>query len=187
MRHKMKIKGIIPIVGIIIALSTLFFAFATTAYAETQTIKVDASSTGDNVFTTITAALNSITTTPASEDDRITIEVAPGTYREQIVVDKPYITLKGTGSNPEDVNITWYYATNYCYDNCGTDGAYDPNVDWSDSKTWSGYNEGDTQFDTHSVGDAVSTISYYDKNGTKHENVTVSGGYLGGYLIGAQP
>lgn len=177
MKHKMEINRILPIAGIIIALAALFFALTTTAYAETKTITVNVDGSGN--FTTITDALASITTTPASEADRVTIEVYPGTYREQLVVDKPYITLKGVGNSPKDVNITWYYATNYCYDNCGTNGAYDPNVDWSDPKTWK-YDENSEQLTVYNTGDAVSTISYYDKNGVLHENVSVAEGHLGG-------
>lgn len=51
---------------------------------------------------------------PASEAERITIHIAPGTYREQVIVDVPYITL--TNDSPEkEVKITWYYGIGYAY------------------------------------------------------------------------
>ncbi len=57
-----------------------------------QNIKVVAKSGGD--FTTITAALNSITT--ASDANRYLIYVAPGVYTEQVTM-KQYVDIEGAG------------------------------------------------------------------------------------------
>lgn len=57
-----------------------------------QNIKVVAKSGGD--FTTITAALNSIT--DASDTNRYLIYVAPGTYTERVTM-KPYVDIQGAG------------------------------------------------------------------------------------------
>lgn len=141
-------------------------------------ISVDKDGTGD--YTTITEALNSITVSPKSEDERVTITVMEGVYREQIVIDKPFITLKKSNDANGPVNVTWYYAVSYCYDNCGTNGLYDANVDWSDPRTWNGYNDEDAAVTTYKTGDKVSKISYYGKDGKLYQNQSVQGEYLGG-------
>lgn len=51
---------------------------------------------------------------PSSEAKRITIHIAPGTYREQITVDVPYITFKNDTPS-EEVKLTWYYGVGYKY------------------------------------------------------------------------
>lgn len=61
---------------------------------------------------------------PKSEADRITIHIAPGTYRDQVIIDTPYITLKN--DNPsQEVKLTWYYGIGYKYYSAGKDGYYD--------------------------------------------------------------
>lgn len=134
--------------------------------------------TGD--FTTISEAISSIKVAPTSEDQRVTIEVMEGVYREQLVIDKPYITLKKSDDAKGEVNVTWYYGVSYAYNNCGTNGLYDSNVDWSDERTWSGYNEEDAKFTPYKTGDKVSKISYYGKDGVLYENQSVAGDFLGG-------
>ena len=116
---------------------------------------------------------------PKSEADRITINVEPGTYQEQLIVDTPYITLeKDPNAQNGEVNLTWYYGVNYVYNNCGVNGYYDSNVDWSAASTWNNGTKTGV-LTTHKAGDNVSTISYYDKSGNLHRNVAVAGGVLG--------
>lgn len=51
---------------------------------------------------------------PSSEAERITVHILPGVYREQVIVDVPYITF--INDNPEEeVLITWYYGIGYAY------------------------------------------------------------------------
>ena len=68
---------------------------------------------------------------PQSESDRITINVDPGDYEEQVVLDNMhYVTLQQTPGTSGRVDLHWYYCTGYCAANCGLDGNYDPNLDW---------------------------------------------------------
>lgn len=61
---------------------------------------------------------------PKSEADRITIHIVPGVYRDQVIIDTPYITLKN--DNPaQEVKLTWYYGIGYKYYSAGADGYYD--------------------------------------------------------------
>lgn len=60
----------------------------------------------------------------ASEADRITMNIVPGTYREQINVDVPYLTMKKAEGTTGDVLLTWYYGIGYQYYSTGSDGYY---------------------------------------------------------------
>ncbi|MFD7819152.1 pectinesterase family protein [Streptomyces sp. NPDC059785] len=59
---------------------------------------------GSGQYTTVQAAVDAVGTGNSS---RVTITIAPGTYREQVNIpsNKPYITLQGTGGSPADVVI----------------------------------------------------------------------------------
>ncbi|HAN44582.1 MAG TPA: hypothetical protein DCP97_04235, partial [Ruminococcaceae bacterium] len=61
---------------------------------------------------------------PTSEAERITIHIAPGTYREQIIISTPYITL--VNDEKEDVLLTWYYGIGYKYYSSDATGYYNP-------------------------------------------------------------
>lgn len=52
---------------------------------------------------------------PASEEDRITIKITEGTYRENTQLTAPYITLLGTG-DAEDSVLTYYYGCSLIYE-----------------------------------------------------------------------
>ena len=58
------------------------------------------------------------------EKQRITVHIAPGTYREQIIVNAPYISL--VNDTDQEVVLTWYYGIGYKYYSVGSDGLYDP-------------------------------------------------------------
>lgn len=66
-----------------------------------QTIHVSKVSDG---FSTVGAALDSI---PADNATPITIEIAPGIYREKLTVSKPYVTLSGLGGSSSDTVLTY--------------------------------------------------------------------------------
>ena len=60
---------------------------------------------------------------PKSENERVTIHIAPGTYREQITVTTPYLSF--VNDTPEDqVLLTWYYGIGYQYYSVSADGVY---------------------------------------------------------------
>ncbi len=59
---------------------------------------------------------------PQSEADRVTIHIAAGTYREQVSVDTPYITMVPVGNG--EVKLTWYYGIGYHYYSLDSTGYY---------------------------------------------------------------
>ena len=60
---------------------------------------------------------------PTSEDERITVHIAPGTYREQIRISTPYISFVNDTPDKE-VLITWYYGIGYLYYSVDKSGFY---------------------------------------------------------------
>ncbi|MBR0494662.1 MAG: hypothetical protein IJJ71_00615 [Treponema sp.] len=79
-------------------------------------------------FKTVSAAVKAASAMgPKSEKDRITIHIAPGTYREQILIDVPYITLKNDTPSQE-VKLTWYYGIGYNYYSADEKGWYDEDL-----------------------------------------------------------
>ena len=67
-------------------------------------------------------------TNPTSEEQRVYIDIMPGTYREQIVVKTPYITLRKKDGTSGNVVLTWYYGQGSMYDSCNSSGFYDPSA-----------------------------------------------------------
>ena len=90
-------------------------------------------SSQQNNYGTIQEAVNAAAKiNPSSEDQRVAIHIAPGTYREQVIVNTPYISF--VNDNPsEQVLITWYYGIGYKYYSVGSDGYY--NADNAKSKS----------------------------------------------------
>jgi pectin methylesterase-like acyl-CoA thioesterase/lysophospholipase L1-like esterase len=75
-------------------------------------------------YPTVTAALIAAAAmNPQSENDRITIHIAPGIYRAQLIITTPYITLKNDTPGQE-VKLTWYYGIAYNYYSADKDGYY---------------------------------------------------------------
>ncbi|WP_081798017.1 pectinesterase family protein [Neobacillus dielmonensis] len=83
-----------------------------------------------NNFSTVKDALDAAARmNPTDEAHRITIHIAPGVYRAQLVIKTPYITLVNSNPNPTSdpstqVKITWYYGIGYKYYSAGADGFY---------------------------------------------------------------
>jgi pectin methylesterase-like acyl-CoA thioesterase len=75
--------------------------------SKTVTVSVD----GSGQFTTIQAAINSIATTNSK---LVQVSVKPGTYREQVTVDKPFVCL--AGENAATTVITNSRGTNILTD-----------------------------------------------------------------------
>ncbi len=64
---------------------------------------------------------------PSSEAERITVHIYPGVYREQVIVETPYLTF--VNDNPtQEVVLTWYYGVGYKYYSAGEDGYYNENL-----------------------------------------------------------
>lgn len=61
---------------------------------------------------------------PTSEAQRITVHIAPGTYREQVVVATPYVSF--VNDTDEEVLITCYYGIGYQYYSLDASGYYNP-------------------------------------------------------------
>ena len=78
----------------------------------------------ENNYATIALAMDACERmAPAGENDRITVHIAPGIYREQVFVKAPYVTWTNDGSG--EVLVTWYYGTDYKYYSANASGFYD--------------------------------------------------------------
>ena len=161
----------------------------TVSHAETTTLTVGT----DKQYQTIRDAVaKAKELNPTSEDSRVTINVDPGYYEEQVVFDgEKYITLQKTPDAEGDVVVAWYYCTGYCAGDVDLNGDYDPKINWSDSRTWTGYgkSENEEHFTEYKVGacltctgdgsSKIDTISYYDTDGVAHKDVPVKTAHLG--------
>lgn len=81
-----------------------------------------------NNYATVREAVEAISRMGVdSEEKRVTVHIAPGTYREQVIVDTPYISFVNDEPSKE-VLLTWYYGIGYQYYSAGPDGNgyYDP-------------------------------------------------------------
>lgn len=77
-------------------------------------------------YETVQEAINACQAmNPSSEAQRITIHIASGTYREQVSIQVPYITLINDEPENGDAVLTWYYGIGYQYYSIGEDGYYD--------------------------------------------------------------
>ncbi|MGN1116489.1 MAG: pectinesterase family protein, partial [Candidatus Ornithomonoglobus sp.] len=84
---------------------------------------------GETRYDTVTLAVAAAeAANPTSEENRVYIDIAPGTYREQVRVTKPYITLRKKADTSGEVKLTWYYGLGTLYDSCNSSGYYDPSV-----------------------------------------------------------
>ena len=76
-------------------------------------------------YNTIQEAVNKAASiNPTSESQRVTIHIAVGTYREQVIVNTPYITFMNDDTSKYPT-ITWYYGIGYKYYSCNSNGYYD--------------------------------------------------------------
>ncbi len=76
-------------------------------------------------YNTIQAAVDAAALiNPKSEKERVYIHIAPGVYREQVIVSTPYISFVNDIPSKE-VKLTWYYGIGYQYYSMGSDGYYD--------------------------------------------------------------
>ena len=83
----------------------------------------------NNNFNTVQDAVNKAATLqPSNESTRVTIHIKPGTYRQQVMVQTPYITFINDEPSNGDVLLTWYYGIGYKYYSANDKGYYDANL-----------------------------------------------------------
>ena len=100
----------------LLILATLTFSLSATD------LYVGYSSKSNNFATVQKAVDKAKSINPKSESQRVTIHIKPGTYREQVVIQTPYVSLVNDESST--VTITWYYGIGYKYYSVGSDGRY---------------------------------------------------------------
>lgn len=82
---------------------------------------------GNINFNTVKEAISAISAmTPApDEKNGVTVHIAPGTYREQVVISTPYVRLvNDEKSSGKEVLLTWYYGIGYEYYSIDSTGYY---------------------------------------------------------------
>ncbi|MEU6789484.1 pectinesterase family protein [Nonomuraea angiospora] len=89
------------------------WTFNSTSGSATPTVASD----GTGRYRTVQAAIDAV---PAGNGSQVVITIKPGTYREIVVVNKPYVTLQGLGSSPSDTLIV----NNHSAYTHGTSGSY---------------------------------------------------------------
>ena len=83
----------------------------------------------NNNFITVQEAVNKAASiSPSDESQRVTIHIAPGTYRQQIILQTPYITFINDEPLKGEVILTWYYGVGYKYYSAGKSGYYEENL-----------------------------------------------------------
>ena len=103
----------------------IFILFISNAFSGTD-LYVGYSGKNNN-FNTVQEAVNKAASlNPSSESARVTIHIKPGTYRQQVMVQTPYITFVNDESSGEVV-LTWYYGIGYKYYSANDKGYYDAN------------------------------------------------------------
>ena len=69
-----------------------------------RTLYVSRTPADSSVYPTISAALDAI---PMDLNEPVCIYLAPGIYHEKITINKPYLTILGTGKSNKDVVLTY--------------------------------------------------------------------------------
>ncbi|MDO4299969.1 MAG: pectinesterase family protein [Clostridia bacterium] len=113
-----------------------------------------------NNFETIGEALEAAKVmNPQTEDERVTVHIAPGIYREQLMVETPYVTFVPSGNG--EVKLTWYYGIGYRYYSVDSTGYF--NIENAFDK----YSK-----DTEAAKWGVGTYVKNTAKGFKAENIT---------------
>ncbi len=125
----------------------LVYPPAEKAYAAGTDLYVGYSGKSNN-FSTVQAAVNKAASiNPSNEDSRVTIHIAPGTYREQVLINTPYITFVNDEPSKGNVTITFYYGIGYKYYSVNpnkNNGTYDSSYASSKSQKNTPYRWGAT-------------------------------------------
>ncbi|MBQ8920856.1 MAG: hypothetical protein IJ060_01680 [Oscillospiraceae bacterium] len=109
--------------AVCLACTGLSTVSALPAHAAGRDLYVGYAGKSDN-YSTVNAAVSAAAAlNPQSENDRVTIHIAPGTYREQITFNTPYLSF--VNDNPsQQVILTWYYGIGYQYYSVDSSGVY---------------------------------------------------------------
>ena len=114
----------------------------------------------DKEYKSLRAAVEAVKNMTRESDERVTIVLDPGTYREQVYIDTPNVTLKSASGDRDDTTISWYYGIGYKYYSV-VNSLYDPYADYD-------------QFEKGNVtsywGSAVITTA--NAEGFRAENIT---------------
>ena len=79
----------------------------------------------NGTYKTVGAAVQAAASlNPNSEANRVTISIAPGTYREQLQINTPYLSFVNSNPSGGEVLITWYYGIGYKYYSSASSGYY---------------------------------------------------------------
>lgn len=139
----------------------------TVSHAEATTLTVGT----DKQYQTINAALDKVKEiNPQEEGSRVTIEVDPGDYEEQVVFENiKYVTLRQAHGTEGRVDLHWYYCTGYAAANCDLSGKYNPDIDWYANPPR------DSNGKTYAIGESIpagTSLTYTTVSGeTKTETV----------------
>lgn len=80
-------------------------------------------------YESVGSAIEAVSNMTRTDNARVTIKIDPGTYREQLYITSPNITLESNGGTYDDTVITWYYGIGYKYYSC-VNSLYDPYADY---------------------------------------------------------
>ena len=106
------------------ALCLLLLPVFPQAEAAGQTLTVGSSGTYRTVSEAVSAAAR---LNPSGESSRVTIAIEPGTYREQVIINTPYLSFVNSNPSGGEVLITWYYGIGYKYYSTASSGYYNAN------------------------------------------------------------
>lgn len=82
--------------------------------------------TGDYCYRTLQEAVSYLNkNAPDSEEERITVRIAPGTYREHTILNAPYVTYEGMYPEKEMPIITYYYGCGMQYHSLSSSASAD--------------------------------------------------------------
>lgn len=112
-----KLDAHVTVAGEIVYKDLMFVAKTTATIPRASDIYVGYPGKKNNYNTVREAvkAAERMTPKPTNEAERITVHIAPGTYREQVIVNTPYITFTNDEAPNGKVTLTWYYGIGYAY------------------------------------------------------------------------
>ena len=120
---KQKILRVCALTSVCVITSAML-PFIPQAHAAGTTLTVGKN--GD--YQTVSAALQAAASlNPTSESSRVTVAIEPGVYREQLLINTPYLTFINSNPAGGDVTLTWYYGIGYQYYSAASKGYYNEN------------------------------------------------------------